>query len=362
MRVDDTYDANGNTLSDPFGKSNTWDFENRLTQAVVPGTNGGTTTFKYDPFGRRIHKSGPLETTNYLYDGPNAVEDVDQAGNVLAKYTQELRIDQPMAQLSGSTIGYYHADGMGSVTSLSNSTGAVVETYSYDSFGSQLNSTGTIANPFRYTGREFDSETGIYYYRARFYDPSTGRFASEDPAEFLGGMNFYPYVGNHASNLVDPSGLQAGIPGGIPVNVIVNLVNWWNPPPPQPLYFPPPPAPPIPLKCQFSGQCDFTPDMGAGLSCFQECLGRRPTITCGHGGHGPNDPHSRGEGADCGTNNNSWLSRDGVTPCFTKCFPNSYCQEEYNSGDSGATHWHIQYNPSRRGNIGCSPYIHPHGQ
>jgi YD repeat-containing protein len=51
------YDANGNTLSDASGKGYTWDFENRLTQAVVPGTNGGTTTFKYDPFGRRIYKS-----------------------------------------------------------------------------------------------------------------------------------------------------------------------------------------------------------------------------------------------------------------------------------------------------------------
>jgi YD repeat-containing protein len=64
-------DANGNTLSDAQGRSFTWDFENRLTQAVVPGTNGGTTTFRYDPFGRRIQKSGPLGTTNYLYDGMN---------------------------------------------------------------------------------------------------------------------------------------------------------------------------------------------------------------------------------------------------------------------------------------------------
>jgi YD repeat-containing protein len=62
------YDANGNTLTDASGRSFTWDFENRLTQAVVPGANGGTTTFKYDPFGRRIQKSGPLGTTNYLYD------------------------------------------------------------------------------------------------------------------------------------------------------------------------------------------------------------------------------------------------------------------------------------------------------
>jgi YD repeat-containing protein len=57
-------DANGNTLTDASGKSYAWDFENRLTQAVVPGANGGTTSFAYDPFGRRIQKSGPLGTTN----------------------------------------------------------------------------------------------------------------------------------------------------------------------------------------------------------------------------------------------------------------------------------------------------------
>jgi YD repeat-containing protein len=59
-----TYDANGNTLTDASGRTFTWNFENRLIQAVVPGTNGGTTTFKYDPFGRRIRKSGPLGTTS----------------------------------------------------------------------------------------------------------------------------------------------------------------------------------------------------------------------------------------------------------------------------------------------------------
>jgi RHS repeat-associated protein len=354
------YDANGNTLTDAQYRAFTWDYENRLTQVVNP--DGETTTFAYDPFGRRIQKSGPLGTTSYLYDGPNVFEAVDQSASVVARYTQELRIDQPIAQLSASTAGYYHADGLGSITSLSSSAGALVETYSYDSFGSPLTSTGTIANPFRYTGRELDSETGIYYYRARFYDPSTGRFASEDPAEFLGGMNFYAYVGNHASNLVDPSGLQAGLPGGIPVNVVINLVNWWNPPPPQPLYFPPPPAPPLPLRCQFAAQCDFTPDMDTGLHHFQDCLMRVPTITCGRGGHDPNDPHSRGEGADYGTNHNPWMTRDVVIPCFTRSFPNSYCQEEYNAGSSGATHWHLQFNPSRRGNIGCSPYIHAHGQ
>jgi uncharacterized protein RhaS with RHS repeats len=79
-----SYDANGNTLSDPSGKAYTWDFENRMIQAIVPGTNGGTTTFKYDPFGRRIQKSGPLGTANYLYDGIRVVEMTSATGAELS--------------------------------------------------------------------------------------------------------------------------------------------------------------------------------------------------------------------------------------------------------------------------------------
>lgn len=352
--MDRAYDANGSTLTDPQGRSYTWDFENRPVQAVVPGTNGGTTNFNYDPFGRRIQSSDSLGTTNYFYDGPNIIEEVDSAGDVLVKFTQELRIDQPMAQLSGGGTGYYHQDGLGSVSSLTNATGVLTNSYAFDSFGRVTAHNGVLSNSFQYTGREFDSETGIYYYRARFYDPAAGRFLSEDPAEFLGGMNFYAYVDNRATSFVDPSGL-------VP-QWWINLVNWWNPSPPQPLHFPPPPTPPIPLKCQFAAQCDFSPDMAAGLSCFRDCLGRQPTITCGRGGHAPNDPHSRGNGADFGTNHNPWMAPNVVEPCFRKCFPNSYCQQEFNNGNSGPTHWHFQFNPSRLGNIGCSPYIHPHGQ
>src|SRR3984957_12138416 len=99
-----TYDANGNTLTDAGGKSYSWDFENRLTQAVVPGT--GTTTFRYDPFGRRIQKSGPLGTTNFLYDGANLVEEIDAGGNVLARYTQGNEIDEALAELRSSATSY----------------------------------------------------------------------------------------------------------------------------------------------------------------------------------------------------------------------------------------------------------------
>src|SRR5580658_7134429 len=178
-------DANGNTLNDASGKSYTWDFENRLTQAVVPGT--GTTTFRYDPFGRRIQKSGPLGTTNHLYDGYNVIEDLDNSGNVLARYTQGTHVDEWLAELRSGTSSYYERDGLGSVTSLSNSAGALANTYTYDSYGKVMASTGTLANPFQYTGRESDQETGLYYDRARYYDPAAGRFLSEDPIGFHGG-------------------------------------------------------------------------------------------------------------------------------------------------------------------------------
>jgi RHS repeat-associated protein len=99
---------------------------------------------------------------------------------------------------------YYEQDGIGSVSALSSSAGALANTYSYDSFGNLTASTGTITNPFRYTGREFDSETGSYYYRARFYDPASGRFMGEDPARFDQGGNFYVYVSNNPVLFIDP--------------------------------------------------------------------------------------------------------------------------------------------------------------
>ena len=207
-----TYDANGSPLSDSSGKAFTWDFENRLTSVFVPGT--GTTTFKYDPFGRRIQKSGSAGTANYTYDADDQIEETNSSGGVVARYSQSLSTDEPLVMLRSGTADFYDADGLGSVTSLSDVGGTLVQTYLYNSFGA-TSGAGGITNPFQYTSREADPETGLYYYRYRYYDPTTGRFLNEDPSGFAGGGNFYSYVGNSAIDFVDSYGLAPG--------------DWWDP-------------------------------------------------------------------------------------------------------------------------------------
>jgi RHS repeat-associated protein len=206
-----SYDNNGNTLTKVVGSNTTsysWDFENRLTSVTLP-SSGGTVSYRYDPFGRRIYKSSASGTSVYAYDGQDLVEETNASGGVAARYSQTQNIDEPLAMLRAGATSYYDADGLGSVTSLSNGAGSVAQTYGYDSFGRQTNSSGSLTNSFQYTAREFDPETGLYYYLGRYYDPNSGRFLSEDPLGYDGGdTNFYAYVFDSPSNAVDPSGLN----------------------------------------------------------------------------------------------------------------------------------------------------------
>jgi RHS repeat-associated protein len=229
--------------------------------------------FKYDGFGRRVQKAfmqgSTTTTTNYLYDGANAIEDVDQNANVLARYEQTTNIDEPLAQLRSGATSYYQADGLGSVTSLSSSTGALANTYTYDSFGKLSASTGSLTNRFQYTSREFDSETGIYFYRARYYDPTAGRFLGEDPIEFNGGINLYGYVGNNPAGVVDPSGEQQQ-GGTAPAPILPPATP--KPPAPGPVLVPDPiPEPPelpfcltSPWICAAGGFFLFPEPLGVG--------------------------------------------------------------------------------------------------
>lgn len=109
-------------------------------------------------------------------------------------------------QVAGGTL-FYHQDGLGTVTDLTDSTGTTAKSYSYDAYGTIVEQTGTVEQPYTYTGREFDSESGLLYYRARYYDPASGRFLQKDPMRFVNGINLYAYTMNNPANFADALGL-----------------------------------------------------------------------------------------------------------------------------------------------------------
>jgi hypothetical protein len=140
-----------------------WECEKSSERTAV----GSGVSFKYDPFGRRVYKSSGSGTSIYAYDGDNLVEETNSSGTAVARYSETLAIDEPLALLRSGSTSYYEADGLGSVTSLSSGAGSLVQSYGYDSFGKQTSSSGSLTNPSQYTGRESDTETGLYFYRAR---------------------------------------------------------------------------------------------------------------------------------------------------------------------------------------------------
>jgi len=139
-------------------------------------------------------------------DGANKLMEYDQNNTLKTRYTQGPGLDEPLAMQRGSTNLYFEADGLGSITSLTSSAGAVTDYMVYDTvfFGGNTK-TGPDAVPERFTGRELD-ETGLYYYRARYHDWTVGRFLSEDPLRFLISLDFYEYVQNNPVNETDPFG------------------------------------------------------------------------------------------------------------------------------------------------------------
>ena len=180
---------------------------NGETRTLVPGfTALNSQTIQWDSW----HLSGGTASVPsvYLYDGKNILEEMDNGGNAVARYAQTRSLDEPLGEWRSGTTSYYEQDGLGSVTSLSSSSGALANTYTFDSFGRLTGSTGTLTNPLRYTGREFDSETGLLFQRARYFDPGAGRFLSGDPIGFWGGLNLYAYSRNNPVALTDPLGHQ----------------------------------------------------------------------------------------------------------------------------------------------------------
>lgn len=216
-----SYDANGN-LIEQITKANgdrtvyTYNVENQLIRVEKFTIAGGlnpvlVAVYRYDVLARRIAKevtqAGITTITRYVYDNEDILLELDGANVVQARYTHGPGIDEPLIMLRGTQAFFYHADGLGSIWDLTDSTGLAARSHTYDSFGQLIAQTGTVPNPYTYTSREFDPETGLYYYRARYYDPKIGRFLQEDPVEFQSGINFYNYALNNPVTLVDPLGL-----------------------------------------------------------------------------------------------------------------------------------------------------------
>ncbi|MEQ1846911.1 MAG: RHS repeat-associated core domain-containing protein, partial [Nitrospira sp.] len=215
------YDDNGNQIKKTSKTTNnftvyTYDAENRLVKVedfvVGNPTPTATSTYRHDGLGRRIEKVTPTGTRRYVYDGEDILLEYDGTNTLQARYTHGPGVDEPLAVTRGSSTYFYHADALGSVSELTDSAGAVAKAYAYDSYGNIVDQTGSIENNYAYTSREFDSETGLYYYRARSYDASSGRFLQKDPIGRKRGANLYPYVRNSPPNATDSTGLDPSLP------------------------------------------------------------------------------------------------------------------------------------------------------
>ena len=199
-----TYDNNGNLLTDGTN-THVWNARDQL--ASISG--GVTASFGYDAFNRRRTKTIAGTKTDFLYDGLNFVQEKDGA-TVKANLFTGLGIDEVFRRTQGATTSDVLPDALGSSVALSDSTKAITTQYTYAPYGTTTQTGPANDNSQRFTGREDDGTTGLYYYRTRYYSPKFSRFAAEDLIDFRGGPNLYAYVGDSPTSKLDPLG-YAGV-------------------------------------------------------------------------------------------------------------------------------------------------------
>jgi RHS repeat-associated protein len=195
-----SYDSNGNMLSD--GTHNyAWDARNHLSTI----DSGSTGSFVYDPAGRRATKVISGAATNFLYDFANPVQEL--SGTTPTASLLGGAVDQYFTRTDSNWTASFLVDGLGGTVALADPTGTLQTQYTYGPFGAKTAQVGATSNSLTYTGRE-DDNTGLYYYRARYYSPALQRFLAEDPLGIDGGINMYSYAADNPISLRDPFGLQ----------------------------------------------------------------------------------------------------------------------------------------------------------
>ncbi|MBI5365551.1 MAG: hypothetical protein HZA54_00825 [Planctomycetes bacterium] len=246
------HDANGN-VKDDGTFTYAYNYRNQLVSAVRKSDNKMVTRCFYDALGRRVRKDRftngvHVGFAEYGYDGSDIIAERDEYAVFTATYVNGAGIDQPLtfdrALAGGGTARYfYHDDALGSVCLVTDGAGANVERYDYSEYGMPtvsawdpqagggagawaagvVGGASGVGNTRMFTGREWDAEIGLYYYRARHYDPASGRFLSPDPIGHRGDSlkNTYRHVGNAPVKYSDPLGLRRTLiswPDGGPVD------------------------------------------------------------------------------------------------------------------------------------------------
>lgn len=200
--VSQLYDTRGNLVGSN-GWTYSYDTENHLYRAVKGST---TASYAFDVLGRRASKTVNGVTTHYVSVGDQEIAEYNSAGVLQKRFVYGPGLDEPLAVVDAAGNRQYAlTDALGSVIAMVDDSGALKEKYAYTGYGAAISS-GANQMPYLFAGRRFDSETELYYNRARVYSPGLGRFMQPDPIGTEGGLNLYAYVLNDPLTNTDPLG------------------------------------------------------------------------------------------------------------------------------------------------------------
>ncbi|MCP4286515.1 MAG: RHS repeat-associated core domain-containing protein, partial [Gammaproteobacteria bacterium] len=229
------YDNNGNMLSKAGNSEQmnlTYNALNQLVQAEMTTMTSSTTVdYAYNHDGIRVGKTiNGTDVITYIVDKNRPYAQVleeQRTQSALSAVTNYVYGDDLLSQTTDGVTHYYQYDVLGSTRSLSDASGTLIDTYSYDAYGMLLNSTGTMINPYLYRGEQYDADLRAYYLRARYYQPGIGRFLTTDPMEAIDteplSLHRYVYGNDNPLRYLDPSG-KRNLPEMMAIGAVISAI------------------------------------------------------------------------------------------------------------------------------------------